>query len=91
LARLARIDVLIVDDGLHAPLGESERDFLEICEDRYQMRSTILTRQLPVAQWHEQIGDPTLADSILDRLVHNAHRIELRGESMCKERGGKEA
>ncbi len=92
LARLARIDVLIVDDWAHAPLGESERrDFLEICEDRYQTRSTILTSQLPVAKWHEQIGDPTLADSILDRLVHNAHRIEMRGESMRKERGGKKA
>jgi DNA replication protein DnaC len=90
LARLARTDVLIVDDGAHAPLGESERrDFLEICEDRYQTRSTILTSQLPVAQWHEQIGDPTLADSILDRLVHNAHRIEMHGESLRKERGGK--
>jgi DNA replication protein DnaC len=92
LARLARIDVLIVDDWAHAPLGESERrDFLEICEDRYQTRSTILTSQLPVAKWHEQIGDPTLADSILDRLVHNAHPIEMRGESMRKERGGKKA
>lgn len=90
LARLARIDVLIVDDWVHAPLAESERrDFLEICEDRYQTRSTLLTSQRPVAQWHEQIGDPTLADSILDRLVHNAHRIEMRGESMRKERGGK--
>ena len=92
LARLARIDVLIVDDWVHAPLAESERrDFLEICEDRYQTRSTILTSQLPVAKWHEQIGDPTLADSILDRLVHNAHRIEMRGDSMRKERGGKKA
>ena len=92
LARLARLDVLIVDDWAHAPLAESERrDFLEICEDRYQTRSTILTSQLPVAQWHEQIGDPTLADSILDRLVHNAHRIEMRGESMRKEHGGKKA
>jgi DNA replication protein DnaC len=92
LARLARIDVLIVDDWAHAPLAESERrDFLEICEDRYQTRSTILTSQLPVAKWHEQIGDPTLADSILDRLVHNAHRIEMHGESMRKERGGKKA
>src|SRR5205814_1265194 len=63
------------------------RDFLEICEDRYQMRSTILTSQLPVAQWHAQIGDPTLADSILDRLVHHAHRIEMQGESMRKKRG----
>ena len=85
LARLARFDVLIVDDWAHAPLAESERrDFLEICEDRYQTRSTILTSQLPVATWHEQIGDPTLADSILDRLVHNAHRIELGGESIRK-------
>jgi DNA replication protein DnaC len=92
LARLARIDVLVVDDWAHAPLAESERrDFLEICEDRYQTRSTILTSQLPVAQWHEQIGDPTLADSILDRLVHSAHRLELHGESMRKERGEKKA
>lgn len=92
LARLARIDVLIADDWAHTPLAESERrDFLEICEDRYQTRSTILTSQLPVAQWHEQIGDPTLADSILDRLVHNAHRIEMRGESMRKDCGGKKA
>lgn len=92
LARLARIDVLVVDDWAHAPLAESERrDFLEICEDRYQTRSTILTSQLPVAQWHEQIGDPTLADSILDRLVHSAHRLELHGESMRKERGDKKA
>ena len=92
LARLARIDVLVVDDWAHAPLAEGERrDFLEICEDRYQTRSTILTSQLPVAKWHEQIGDPTLADSILDRLVHNAHCIEMRGDSMRKERGGKKA
>ena len=92
LTRLARIDVLIVDDRAHAPLAESERrGFLEICEDRYQTRSTILTSQLPVAKWHEQIGDPTLADSILDRLVHNAHRLEMHGESMRKERNGKKA
>src|SRR5579863_3066754 len=91
LARLARLDLLVVDDWAMAPLADAERrDFLEICEDRYQMRSMILTSQLPVAKWHEQIGDPTLADSILDRLVHNAHRIEMRGESMRKKRGGKE-
>lgn len=91
LARWARIDVLIVDDWAHAPLAESERrDFLEVCEDRYQLRSTILTSQVPVARWHEQIGDPTLADSVLDRLVHNAHRIEMQGESMRKKRAGKE-
>ena len=63
-----------------------QRDFWEICEDRYQVRSTILTSQLPVSRWHEQIGDPTLADGILDRLVHNADRIEMRGESMRKNR-----
>ena len=66
-------------------LAESERrDFLEICEDRYSTRSTILTSQIPIADWHQQIGDPTLADSILDRLVHNAHRLELEGGSMRK-------
>ncbi|MGH9455944.1 MAG: IS21-like element helper ATPase IstB [Bryobacteraceae bacterium] len=91
LSRLARMDVLIVDDWAHAPLAESERrDFLEVAEDRYQLRSTILTSQIPLARWHEQIGDPTLADSILDRLVHNAHRIEVHGESMRKKRGGKQ-
>jgi len=73
------------------PLAEIERrDFLEICDDRYQTRSTILTSQVPVANWHAQIGDPTAADSILDRLVHNAHRIELKGDSMRKKRSGKE-
>ena len=70
-----------------APLNESERrEVWEICEDRYQTRSTLLTSQLPVSRWHEQIGDPTIADGILDRLVHNAHRIEMRGESMRKHR-----
>src|SRR5580658_6902233 len=87
LARLSRIDVLVIDDWAMAPLAETERrDFLEICEDRYQTRSTILTSQLPVARWHEQIGDATAADGILDRLVHNAHRIEMRGDSMRKKR-----
>jgi len=88
LARLSRIDVLVIDDWVMAPLSEPERrDFWEICEDRYQVRSTILTSQLPVSRWHEQVGDPTLADGILDRLVHNAHRIEMRGDSMRKNRG----
>ena len=87
LKRLNRIDVLVIDDWAMAPLAESERrDFWEIAEDRYQTRSMILTSQLPVSRWHEQIGDPTLADGILDRLVHNAHRIEMRGESMRKNR-----
>jgi DNA replication protein DnaC len=88
-AKLSRIDVLVIDDWAMAPLSEPERrDFWEICEDRYQRRSMILTSQLPVARWHEQIGDPTVADGILDRLVHNAHRLEMRGESMRKKRGG---
>jgi DNA replication protein DnaC len=88
LAKLSRIDLLVIDDWAMAPLSEPERrDFWEICEDRYQTRSMILTSQLPVARWHEQIGDPTVADGILDRLVHNAHRIEMRGDSMRKKRG----
>lgn len=90
LGRLSRTDVLVVDDWAMAPLSETERrDFWEICEDRYQTRSTILTSQVPVASWHEQIGDATVADGILDRLVHNAHRVELKGESMRKNKGVK--
>src|ERR1019366_7498138 len=85
LVRLGRIDVLVIDDRAMAPLNENERrEVWEICEDRYQTRSTVLTSQLPLSRWHEQIGDPTIADAILDRLVHNAHRIEMRGESMRK-------
>jgi DNA replication protein DnaC len=85
LARLGRIDVMVIDDWAMAPMNEAERrDFWEICEERYQRRSTILTSQLPISRWHEQIGDPTLADGILDRLLHNAHRIEMKGESMRK-------
>jgi len=91
LHRLARLDVLIVDDWAMAPLADAERrDFLEICDDRYQTRSTLLTSQLPVASWHDQIGDPTIADSILDRLVHNAHHLQMQGESMRKKRSAKE-
>ncbi len=90
LLRLAQIDVLLLDDFAMAPLKDSERrDFLEVCDDRYQRRSMILTSQMPVAHWHEQIGDPTIADSILDRLLHNAYRIELKGESMRKKLGRK--
>ena len=86
LARLGRIDVLVIDDWAIAPLNETERRESGDCEDRYQTRSTILTSQLPISRWHEQIGHPTIADGILDRLVHNAHRIEMRGESMRKKR-----
>jgi len=90
LLRLAQIDVLLLDDFAMAPLKDSERrDFLEVCDDRYQRRSMILTSQMPVAHWHEQIGDPTIADSILDRLLHNAYRMELNGESMRKTLGRK--
>lgn len=90
LDRVSRVDVLIVDDWAMAPLVDSERrDFLEICDDRYSIRSTVLTSQVPITHWHDQIGDPTVADSILDRLVHNAHRIELAGASMRKSKNGK--
>jgi DNA replication protein DnaC len=88
LRALGQVDVLIVDDWAMAPLAEGERRaFLEICDERYLTRSTLLTSQLPVAKWHAQIGDPTVADSILDRLVHAAHKIEIPGESMRKKRG----
>ena len=90
LYHLGRVDLLVVDDFCMAPMTEAERrDFLEICDVRYQARSTLLTSQLPVNNWHAHIGDPTIADSILDRLVHNAHRIELKGESLRRKRGPK--
>ena len=72
--------------GSFTPKDAERRDFLEICDDRYELRSLMLTSQMPVAHWHEQIGDPTIADSILDRLVHNAYRIDLKGEPMRKKR-----
>jgi DNA replication protein DnaC len=90
---LGQVDVLIVDDWAMAPMAEGERRaFLEICDERYLTRSTLLASQFPVAKWHAQIGEPTVADSILDRLVHAAHKIELQGESMRKKRsrGGKD-
>jgi DNA replication protein DnaC len=90
LQRFGRVDLLVVDDWAMTPLSDPERrDFLEICDVRYQSRSTLLTSQLKVANWHAQIGDPTIADSILDRLVHNAHRLELEGESVRKLRSGR--
>src|SRR5712691_11510970 len=86
LAKLARLDVLIVDDWGLAPVQDPERrDLLEILEDRYGMRSTIITSQLPPAQWHDYLGDATLADAICDRLLHNAHRLVLKGPSRRKE------
>jgi DNA replication protein DnaC len=86
LAKLARLDVLIVDDGGLAPVQDPERrDLLEILEDRYGTRSTIITSQLPPAQWHDYLGEATLADAICDRLLHNAHRLVLKGPSRRKE------
>ena len=85
LAQLAKTDVLIIDDWALAPLtDESRRDLLEIFDDRHGTHSTIITSQLPVQHWHEAIGDPTLADAILDRLVHQAHTLNLTGESLRK-------
>ena len=83
LAAWARIDVLIIDDFVLRPLGPDQAaEVLEVIEDRVQLRSTVVTSQLPVAMWHEALGEPTVADGILDRLLENVHRIELRGESM---------
>jgi DNA replication protein DnaC len=85
LARFARTEVLVLDDWGLAPVKDAERrDLLEIMEDRHGARSTIWTSQLPVAQWHDHLGDPTLADAICDRLLHNAHRIVLQGPSRRK-------
>ena len=88
LASLAKVDVLIVDDWGIAPLHPGERrDLLEILDDRYQKRSTIVVAQLPMEHWHDWVGDPALADAILDRFVHNAYRLSLTGESQRKKRG----
>ena len=85
LTMLAKTDVLILDDWGLAPFSEeNRRDLLEIVEDRHDRRATIITSQLPVEHWHDALGDPTLADAILDRLVHNAYKIALHGESMRK-------
>lgn len=85
LAQLARIDLIVLDDfGLSAFTDHNRRDLLELLEDRYERRSTLVTSQFPIEQWHTLIGDSTLADAILDRLVHNAYRVALKGESMRK-------
>ena len=86
LARLARFDVLVLDDWGLAPLRDSDRrDLLEIFEDRHGLRSTLLTSQLPIEHWHDHLGEATVADAICDRLLHNAHRIALQGPSWRKE------
>ena len=87
LAGFAQTDLVILDDfGLSKLNKEQQRDFLEIIEDRCEMRSTLITSQLPVSHWHELMGDPTLADAILDRIVHNAYQINMKGESMRKKK-----
>lgn len=89
LARLARFDVLVLDDWGLVPVHEEQRrDLLEILEDRAELRSTIVTSQIPVEKWHDHIGDPTVADAICDRLLHTSHRLVLKGPSRRK--GGTE-
>jgi DNA replication protein DnaC len=85
LAALAKTDLIVLDDWGLAPLtDEQRRDLLELLEDRHGLRSTLVAAQLPVDKWHARIGDPTLADAILDRLIHNAYKIPLKGDSMRK-------
>jgi DNA replication protein DnaC len=87
LSELAKTDLLVLDDWGLTPLNdEQRRDLLEILDDRFNARSTLVTSQLPIAHWHEYLGDPTLADAILDRLVHCAYKLTLNGESMRKKR-----
>lgn len=87
MGSIAKADLLVIDDWGLCVLGDQERnDLLEILEDRHGLRSTVVTSQLPVEHWHEAIGNPTLADAILDRLVHNAHKINLKGDSMRKKK-----
>jgi DNA replication protein DnaC len=87
LTSFAKADLLVLDDyGLEQLSREQRHDLLEILEDRHGLKSTLVTSQLPVDHWHEQIGDPTLADAILDRLVHSAHKVKLKGESMRKKK-----
>ena len=89
LKKLARLDLLVIDDfGLAAVSPKQYRDFFEILDDRHGQGATLITSQFPVAQWHELINDATVADAIMDRLVHNAYRIELKGETMRNQKPG---
>lgn len=88
LARLAKLDVLVLDDFLISPLKDQERrDLVEILEDRYGKTSTVVTTQVPTKNWHEKLGDPTMADAICDRVIHNAHVIAIRGPSIREKKG----
>lgn len=85
LGKLAKVDVLVLDDWGLAPLTDIQRrDVLEIMDDRHGARSTVIASQLPVGKWHDHLGDPTIADAVLDRVVHNAHRINLKGPTRRK-------
>lgn len=85
LAAIAKTNLLVIDDFAISPIGPRERaDLLELLDDRVGTRSTLITAQLPIENWHDYIGDPTLADAIMDRLVHSAHKIHLEGETMRK-------
>ena len=87
-AQLVRVSVIILDDWLMAPMdAASAREILELIDDRMGKSSLILTSQHPVSEWHDRIGEPTVADALLDRIVHSAHRIEIKGESLRKRRG----
>lgn len=87
LARIARVDVLVIDDFAISPVKDEERrDLFEILEDRHGTRSTIVSSQLPPSEWHDYLADPTLADAICDRIVHHAHRLVLKGPSRRKEK-----
>lgn len=83
LVALAKLDLLVLDDFAISPMGAPQRnDLLELLDDRVGTRSTLITSQLPVQQWHAYLGDPTLADAILDRVVHSSHRIALKGPTL---------
>ncbi len=83
LARLAKLDLLAIDDWLLAPLRDAERrDLIEVIEDRAEHASTLIAGQLPVKDWHGVIGDPNQADAICDRILHNTHRIDLKGPTI---------
>ena len=85
MKKLTKSKVLVLDDlGLTPMSAQERRDLLEVIEDRHGLASTIVAAQLPIDLWHENIRDPTIADAILDRLVHNAYKIKLKGESMRK-------
>jgi DNA replication protein DnaC len=87
MRRLAKVDLLILDDWAMTDLtAQQRRDLMEIVDDRHDRRSIILATQVPVGRWHDMIGDPTYADAILDCIVHNATRVELKGESLRKTR-----